>query len=1167
MIWHQGEADATSLTNANAYEANLTDLISRVRQDVFGGNNAPFVIGSLSNSQDPSIETPGSSWNVLRQAQESVAANDTQVGFVNTDGYTTRPNEAIHFDHEGQIDLGEGFAAEMLRLENTNTLIEVTFDGTPNDSNSVFGVITNTQSHNSGGSWDQTTGVVNRGSANNSTAGAVSATTIDIPASTPLTLTVNFDSTSGPLGANGFFVGFQEADGGANAGDELWNNLAPSFGLTIDGGNRLGSYVVAPGGRNSSGAFQDAPAFGTTTQSSFNSGFTVTLTVDATGWDIEITGLETSGGASISGGSGTWSDLAFDFNDFTNGMRVSFATQGNGGGGSLNLASINLTTGGDSDMDGLTDSYEEANGTNPNVNDAALDFDNDGLTNLQEFLGQNSSGILTGFGQTLSGTADSDGDTLNDGEELAGTLNPWTAGVLGATPGDPTNPNEQDSDQDSTNDNVELTNGTDPNALPPNTGPLFPFVDTDGDSYSDIAETAFGSDPSDSTEIPDHSSSSATPNVVIIYADDLGLGDMSAYGDLFGTPSPAVTPRMNALAEEGTLFTQAHSANGVCTPSRYSLLTAKYNWREFDNISTHYGFTSAISELPRASDVTIAEFLKTQAYDTAAFGKWHLGGSWFAPGTNNRITNNPTNPTSIDWARPVEGHAVSHGFDTFQGLAASINFGPYVYLENDRNQIWDATLNSGAGAFRDATNSDTFQWLTTGNLNSSVIGAKDSRASLGDPTYRQVDAGPFMITQVEEFIADRASSGDPDPFFAYVSLYSPHTPWAITPSFEDSSAANFDYADFMREVDDRIGRVIDAIDNNGYHDNTVIIITSDNGPENIAMTQSLNNGRDPNGPLRGNKRDVWEGGTRVPFVIRWPGQAAAGLKISTPIWQGDIFATVAAYLGVELPNSIAPDGESFLNLIRGQQKPSPQRGGIVISSIRSDLGLKTNDGWKFIDATAGGHAISWDSSNNSLSSPTGINQGTPKQLFHLAFDLGEDDNLISSLSNNTDIRNELTTRTGFDLLDTLDQLRVSFTTDVYPRIPDNDADSLPNSFELLHGLDLNSPKDADEDLDGDGANNLDEFIAGTNPVDSSDFFRITDLQDSATEFTVTWPSVLGKTYTVEWSTDLQNWTEHSEHLAASATQSATLNKAVIDSVDAITGNLDELFVRVSVAGP
>lgn len=694
-------------------------------------------------------------------------------------------------------------------------------------------------------------------------------------------------------------------------------------------------------------------------------------------------------------------------------------------------------------------------------------------------------------------------------------------------------------------------------------------MDSDGDSFSDIAETAFGSSPADPADCPNHSSSPTKPNVIIIYADDMGLGDMSAYGDLFGTPSPAVTPHMNALAAEGTLFTQAHSSNAVCTPSRYSLLTGKYNWREFNGISKHYGyFSAAVPEVPKASDVTIAEFLKTQAYDTAAFGKWHLGGAWFAPGSNTRITANPTDPTTVDWARPVEDHAVAHGFDTFQGLAASINFGPYVYLENDRNQIWDASLNGGSGAFRNATNSDTFQQLTTANLNSSVVGATDSRASLGDPTYRQVDAGPFMITQVEEFIADRATNSDPDPFFAYVSLYSPHKPWALTaPFIGTDSAAGFHYADFMREIDDRIGRVIDAIDNNGFHDNTLIILTSDNGPENTAMEQSLANDKDPNGPLRGNKRDVWEGGTRVPFVVRWPGQAAAGMKVSDPIWQGDIFATVAAYLGVELPNSTAPDGESFLNLIRGQQKPSPQRNGVVVSSIRGDLGLKTTDGWKFIDGSGGGHNTSWDSSNNSIPSAAGTNQGTPKQLFHLDLDLGEDNNLISALSNDAAIRSEITTLAGSDLFTTLDQLRTTPTSVLYPRVADNDADSLPNSYELLFGLDPNSPKDASADLDGDGSSNLEEYLAGTDPTDSGDLLCITNLQNSPTEFTVTWPSVLNRIYAVSWSTNLQDWTSDSSYSGTGSPQSATLDKISIDAVDNISGNLDHLFIRIEATYP
>lgn len=1056
------------------------------------------------------------------------------------------------------------------------TLIDASFDGVTNDTNNVFGIISNTQSNGSGGSWNQTTGFVNRGSTNSSTCGAVSTSTIDISGSAPITLTVNFESTSGALGANGLFIGFQEAAGGANAGDNLWNNAAPSFGLVIDGGNHLGNRVVAPGGRSGSAAFQASPSFGTATLASLNNGFTVTLSVDSSGWEFTLTGLETSTAASINGGSGTWSDVAFDFSDFTNAMRVAFTTQGNGGG-SLNLANVTVLSDGDSDMDGMNDAYEVANGTDPNLNDAALDQDGDGLSNLQEFLGHNSSDSLTGFGQTLSGTADSDGDTLDDGDEVDGTLNPWTAGILGSSPGDPTNPNEQDTDDDGTNDNLELINGTDPTNPPPNTGPLFPFIDTDGDSYSDLAETAFGSNPSDSANRPDFSSSSARPNIVIIYADDMGVSDMSAYSAIYGASSPAITPRMDSLATEGTLFTQAHSANGVCTPSRYSILTGKYNWREFDGISFHYGFTNAISEIPLDSDVTIAEFLKTQSYHTAAFGKWHMGGSWFAPNSNTRITgtnnnstntNNPSNPAAVDWARPVEGHAVDHGFDIFRGLAASINFGPYVYLENDRNQFFDQSLNNGAGGFRNATNDDPFTLLTTSMLNSSIVAGseRDSRASLGDPSYRQVDAGPFMIQDVEEFMADQV--GSTEPFFAYVSLYSPHEPWALTePFIGEDSARGFFYADWMREVDDRIGRVIDAIDNNGMRDNTIVILTSDNGTENAATIQSIAFNTDPNGPFRGNKRDVWEAGTRVPFVIRWPEQAAPGLIVNDPIWQGDIFASIAAYLGVELPNSTAPDGESFLNLIRGQEKPSPRRESIIVSSIRGDLGLKTIDGWKFIDATGGGNSNSWDADNIRLINPTGINQGFPKQLFHLNFDIGEDENLIPSLVNNADISSELTALTGSDLLTSLDQLRVNTTADLFPRIPDNDADSLPNSFELLFGLDPNSPADADDDLDGDGASNSDEYLAGTDPMDSNDLLRITDLQNSSTEFTVTWPTVPGRIYTVLWSTDLEIWFTDSTHTPTSTSQSAIINKTAIDNIDGTLGNLTELFVRIGVEKP
>ena len=178
---------------------------------------------------------------------------------------------------------------------------------------------------------------------------------------------------------------------------------------------------------------------------------------------------------------------------------------------------------------------------------------------------------------------------------------------------------------------------------------------------------------------PSSSRTMRLPNIVILYADDLGYGDVGCYNP----DSKIPTPHLDRLAIQGMRFTDAHSSSGICTPSRYALLTGKYNWRGGVNgISHNYGS----SDLPRAADTTLAEFLKTQGYDTAAFGKWHLGGSWFYK-DGSRVSGNPEDQStidSIDWTRPVEHHAVANGFDYFRGLGCSINFGPFLILKDDR---------------------------------------------------------------------------------------------------------------------------------------------------------------------------------------------------------------------------------------------------------------------------------------------------------------------------------------------------------------------------------------------------------------------------------------------------------------------------------------------------
>jgi hypothetical protein len=286
------------------------------------------------------------------------------------------------------------------------------------------------------------------------------------------------------------------------------------------------------------------------------------------------------------------------------------------------------------------------------------------------------------------------------------------------------------------------------------------------------------------------------------------------------------------------------------------------------------------------------------------------------------------------------------------------------------------------------------------------------------------------------------------------------------------------------------------------------------------------------------------------------------------ISQVDIFPTIAAFLGADLPATTAPDGESLLNILRGQRKPGTARGGVVLCSVNGHLSLKAPDGWKLIDSTGGGgNTSSWDSSNNNIPSATGTNRGTPKQLFKLPVDLGEDDNRIAGITGSTAIRNELTTLTGRDLLAVLDGLRTTGAATLFGREPDNDADGMSNSFETTHGLNRDNPKDAALDNDGDGADNLAESIAGTDPTDPSAFLRIINLQDAAATFSVTWPSITGRSYEVFWSTDLTTWTNHSTHPGTGGVISVGLDKAAIDAADGVPGNLNGLFVKVAVTRP
>ncbi|MBL9195049.1 MAG: arylsulfatase [Opitutaceae bacterium] len=367
------------------------------------------------------------------------------------------------------------------------------------------------------------------------------------------------------------------------------------------------------------------------------------------------------------------------------------------------------------------------------------------------------------------------------------------------------------------------------------------------------------------------------PNVLVILADDLGWGDVSCYQ----ATSAWTTTHLDRLAREGLRFTDAHAASSLCTPSRYALLTGRYAWRGRLKQGVLQGYHPPLIEPGR---VTLASWLRAQGYATAAVGKWHLGLDWVrtGPGLDN-----------VDFGLPFARGPLAHGFESFFGLSASLDMPPYVWLDGDR-----------------ATRVPT--------------------AAVADsPPPKLWRAGPissdFVMEEVQSrlteravaFLAERAASRDGRPFFLYLALASPHTPLLPTGDYVGRSGAT-PYGDFVQQMDADIGAVLAALERGGLADNTLVIVTSDNGFAPAAdLPAQLRARHDPSGGLRGYKSDLYEGGHRIPFIVRWPAVIPGGGTRSALIGQHDLFATCADLLDATLPADVAEDSVSFLPVLRG----------------------------------------------------------------------------------------------------------------------------------------------------------------------------------------------------------------------------------------------------------
>lgn len=444
------------------------------------------------------------------------------------------------------------------------------------------------------------------------------------------------------------------------------------------------------------------------------------------------------------------------------------------------------------------------------------------------------------------------------------------------------------------------------------------------------------------------------PNIVILYADDMGYGDLG----IQNPESKIPTPHLDGLAREGTRFTDAHSSSGICTPSRYALLQGRYHWRKFHDIVN--SFDQPVLDNDR---LTIAQLLRSKGYRTACIGKWHLGWDWNAikkPAARDKPQ--PFAPADLDWSRPIPGGPLAHGFDYYFGDDVP-NFPPYTWFEND-HVITEPTV----------------------MLDTTAKTAEGSWEARPGPSVKDWDfwsVMPTLTKRAVEWIGQQKSN---EPFFLYLPFTSPHAPIVPTKEFVGRSQAN-GYGDFVVQTDNTVGQVLQALQQHGFASNTLVIFSADNGPERYAYARIRDFNHRSMGPLRGLKRDIWEGGHRVPFIVRWPGVVPAGKVSDGLISQIDLWATLAAIVEAEIPAGSAEDSYNQLGLLKGVS-PSV-RETLVHNTNAKGYALRHGD-WVLIAAETGGisQVPPWFDKVNGYPK-----NSFPGELYNLREDLAQKHNL------------------------------------------------------------------------------------------------------------------------------------------------------------------------------
>ena len=467
-----------------------------------------------------------------------------------------------------------------------------------------------------------------------------------------------------------------------------------------------------------------------------------------------------------------------------------------------------------------------------------------------------------------------------------------------------------------------------------------------------------------------HSSVSAQPNVLLILADDLGYGDVSCYN----ADSKVLTPNIDKLASEGMRFTDAHSPCTVCTPTRYGLMAGQMPFRVPRGGTVFQG--AGGPSLIRKGRLMLPAMLKAKGYVTAAIGKWHIGLTFRDQAGEAIHSDRLEDIRRIDFSRRVEGGPLDHGFDHFFGTACCPTTDwLYAFIEGDRIPV-----------------------PPTGPLQRATLPkdpyANDCRSGFIAPDCDMQEVDMLFLKKSREFIAEHMRTSPQKPFFLYHATQAVHLPSFPGKDFRGKTQAG-PHGDFILEFDHLVGELMKELEKHDLTDNTLVILSSDNGPETTAVVHMrANHAHDGAKPWRGLKRDAWEGGHRVPFIVRWPAKVKPGSTCDQIVSLTDVLATASAITGAELPHDSAEDSFNLLPALE-RKATAPIRPYLLMQAFAGERTLSIRRGhWKYI-AHRGSGGNNYSESDLKTYALPETDPEAPGQLYDLANDPGETTNLYS----------------------------------------------------------------------------------------------------------------------------------------------------------------------------